>query len=280
MSVSRPESPPHGPASRSAAVGRFSAVKLPPLVLIALAGKLVGVALWWLAGLPLTGALFFFGPDPFVLYALFAPSAQALCRTYTHFATLRNEVWLTIDDGPDDHDTPRILDLLDRHGARATFFVIGERAARQPGLVAEILRRGHEIAHHSHTHPIKNFWCASWSRVARELDLGLDALRHAGAQPRWFRAPVGIKNPWLAQALDLRGLSHVGWRLRSGDCSERSPERIVASVMSRMRRGDIVLMHEGPSVAPEVRVRAIALFLEACAAREFRCVLPAATQLR
>lgn len=270
MSVSRLESPPRGPA----------ALKLPPLVVIALAAKLVGVALWWPAGFPLAGAALFFAPDPFVAYALFAPSAQALCRTYTHFATPRDEVWLTIDDGPDEHDTPRILDLLEQHDARATFFVIGERAARHPALVAEILRRGHEIAHHTHTHPTKDFWCASWTRLARELDLGLGALRQAGVQPRWFRAPVGIKNLRLAQALELRGLNHVGWSVRSGDCSEPVPERIVDFVLPRLRRGDIVLMHEGPSVALAVRVRAISLFLDACTAREFRCVIPSASQLR
>lgn len=253
---------------------------LPLLLQFALVSKGVAVALWWLAASPLWAAVAFFALDPLVLYALFAPSAQALCRTYTRFVTEREEVWLTIDDGPDAQDTPRILDLLDRHAARATFFVIGERVTRHPELITEILRRGHEVAHHTHTHPTKNFWCASWARLSRELDLGLDALRQAGVQPRWFRPPVGIKNLRLAPALQLRGLVYVGWRVRSGDCSERVPERIVASIMRRLQRGDIVLMHEGPSVAAEVRVRAISLFLDACAARGFRCVLPTAPQLR
>jgi peptidoglycan/xylan/chitin deacetylase (PgdA/CDA1 family) len=222
----------------------------------------------------------FFGPDPFVLYAVFAPSAQGVCRTFTHFATERPSVWLTIDDGPDDHDTPRILDLLDHHRARATFFVVGERAARRPDLVQEIVRRGHQIGHHTHTHPAGTFWCATPGRLARELDEPLSILHRAGIRPQLFRPPVGIKHLFLAGALARRKLSCVGWTLRSGDCHSTSAERLVTGMARQLRPGAIILVHEGPSVSPTVRIKGIALLLDAIAARRLTCELPEFAQLR
>src|SRR5512133_1012228 len=197
--------------------GRSVLQILRPLVITAIAAKIVAVGAWVFAQ---RGAalVLFFGPDPFVLYALFVPSAQGLCRVFTHFVTQRRAVWLTIDDGPDENDTPQILDLLDQYRARATFFVIGNRAARRPDLLREIVRRGHQIGHHTHTHPAGSFWCASPHRLSIELDRTLDVLREVGVRPEFFRAPVGIKHLFLAHALTLRQLQCVGWTIRSGDC--------------------------------------------------------------
>ena len=255
-------------------------MKLPPLLVFALAAKVTASALWLAGVKPRLAAVCFFGPDPFVLWALLAPSAQGLVRVFTHFATDQREVWLTIDDGPDPDDTPRLLDLLDRHGAKATFFVIGERAARHPKLVREIVRRGHEVAHHTHSHPLTTFWCASPTRLESELDRGMAALRECGVRPRWFRPPVGIKHLLLARALAARDLRCVGWTVRSGDCRVTSPEALAAAVTPRLRAGAIVLLHEGPGVTANVRVTGIARVLEACAAQGFACVIPQAEQLR
>lgn len=255
-------------------------MKLPPLLAFALLAKVAAVALWLAGAKSWLVAAFFFGPDPFVLYALFVPSAQGLGRVFTRFATDRRELWLTIDDGPDPDDTPKILDLLDRHGAKVTFFVIGERAARWPELVREIVRRGHEIGHHTHTHPARSFWCASPRRLNAELDLALGKLSEIGVRPRWFRAPVGIKNLILSPALAARDLQCVGWTIRSGDCRSRSPAALVAANTERLRPGAIVLLHEGPSVPAAVRVAGIAQLLDAIAEQEFVCIIPPADRLR
>ena len=84
------------------------------------------------------GAILFFAPDPWVFLQFFLPSAQGFGPAITSFETERREVWLTIDDGPDPSSTPRVLDLLRKHGARATFFVIGEQVARHPELARRI----------------------------------------------------------------------------------------------------------------------------------------------
>lgn len=242
-------------------------------------GKIAGVVWWiWRPWTPV-GALFFFGPDVFVLYHLFVPSGQWFARVVTSFRTDQRHVWLTIDDGPDAEDTPRILELLERHRAYATFFVVGERVARWPRLIGEIARRGHEIAHHTHTHPAGTFWCASPRRLRRELDDGLAVLRSAGARPHRFRPPVGIKNVFLAAALKKRDLLCVGWTIRSGDCLGRRAEDVVENVMRQVRPGAILLLHEGRSVPANLRVKTIALLLESLAAQGYRCVIPEAEQL-
>jgi len=253
---------------------------LRAMLLVSAAGKSVAAGLWAFTSWRLPAVACFFLPDLFILHQVFAPSAQGLCRVFTRFETGRREIWLTIDDGPDEIDTPRILGLLDRHQARATFFLVGERAARHPDLAAEILRRGHQVGHHTQTHPMAAFWCAPPARVRAELDDGLHALRRAGANPRWFRPPVGIKNLFLAKALQERGLQCVGWDVRSRDTTSRDPARVAARVMRAVRPGSIVLMHEGPWLDPQVRVRALELVLDQLAARRIACVLPAEEDLR
>jgi peptidoglycan/xylan/chitin deacetylase (PgdA/CDA1 family) len=208
------------------------------------------------------------------------PSGQALGQVFTRFETARQEIWLTIDDGPHEEDTPRLLDALDRFQAKATFFLIGERAARHPSLVAEILRRGHEVAHHTHTHPARTFWCAGPARVRRELDDALAAYARADAHPRRFRSPVGIKNFFLSGELKKRRLACIGWSVRSYDSTSRDPALVVKRVMAQLQPGRIVLMHEGDWLDARVRVRAVELLLAALQARNYACVLPAGEQLR
>lgn len=254
---------------------------MPRTLLILFAVTKIAAVIMWVAGYErLAAVVLFFALDGWLGYHLFVPSAQGICRSVSRFETTRPEIWLTIDDGPDPHDTPRILDLLDRHGARVTFFVIGQLAEKYPELIAEILRRGHQVAHHTHTHPARTFWCASARRVRAELDRALTALAHAGARPRWFRCPVGIKNLFLAAELEKRGLRCAGWSVRSYDTSSRDPALVVARVMAEVHPGAIVLVHEGERLHETVRVRAVEILLDALAARNFSCVVPDETQMR
>lgn len=251
------------------------------LLLLVILGKAAAITAWLLGLIAFWSALAcFFGFGLIMLYHLLVPGAQGLGRVYTRFVTDQPEIWLTIDDGPDETDTPRILDLLEKNGARATFFLVGERAARLPHLVEEILKRGHAIGHHSHTHPAGTFWCASPGRLQRELDDALNFFAAHRLRPQWFRAPAGIKNLFLDRALRERALACVGWSVRSWDTVRRDPRRVVDGVMRRIRPGAIVLMHEGRRIHPSVRGHAIAGLLSALRARGFACVLPDASQLR
>lgn len=247
------------------------------LLIVNLAGKVM--ALFVCRTSPGTALALWFGPDALLAYHVFAHQAQGLVRSAQRFTTEKREVWLTIDDGPDPADTPRILELLARHDAHATFFVIGQNAAAHPGLIRAIAAAGHEVAHHTQTHPLAWFWCASPGKVRYELDAGFDGLRTAGVRPSRFRSPAGIKNLWLAAALRRRGLTCIGWSVRGLERRHRDPESVAARVLRGVRPGAILLMHEGPRVPPVIRITAIGRVLEQLSRRGYRCVVPAAERL-
>lgn len=199
------------------------------------------------------------------------------------FVSTGNEVWLTIDDGPDPEDTPRLLDLLDGAGARATFFVRGDRAEAHAGLVHEIIARGHGVANHTYSHPQFSFWCASPRRAAAEIDRCTAVLREiTGRTPIWFRAPVGMANPFVHIALRARGLRLVGWSDRGFDTIKGSaPAAIVRRIFRGLRPGGIVLLHEGrrSAAGERINVAAMRLLLAALAARGWRATIPSDSQL-
>jgi peptidoglycan/xylan/chitin deacetylase (PgdA/CDA1 family) len=247
------------------------------LVIINLAGKLAALVVMTTA--PVAAAALWFGPDLLLAYHVFVHEARGVLHMHQRFATERREVWLTIDDGPDPEDTPRILELLAAHDAQATFFVIGENAARHPSLIRDIVAGGHEVAHHTHTHPLASFWCASPARVARELDVALVALREAGVQPVRFRPPAGIRNLWLASALRARGLTCIGWSARALERSAGDAGMAADRVVRGLAPGAILLLHEGPRVPAPIRVEAIRRVLTQLQEQDYRCVVPAPARL-
>ena len=221
----------------------------------------------------------FFLPAPWYAFQILKPSARGLGPVVTHFATGRREVWLTVDDGPDPESTPKVLDLLEAHGARATFFLIGEKVRRHPELVAEILRRGHTVGNHTQTHPCSWFWIASAKKTAAEIDACADALGDAGARDvRWFRSPVGLKNHALHPLLAQRGLDLVLWSARGFDTICRDPAKVIGRIAADLQPGTILLVHENlpdPSLRAELFNR---LFCHL--AREgYACIIPPAAAL-
>jgi peptidoglycan/xylan/chitin deacetylase (PgdA/CDA1 family) len=208
------------------------------------------------------------------------PNFQGLCDVVTGYEGEGRTVWLTIDDGPDPSDTGRILALLETYNAKATFFMIGARAERHPELVRRVVEAGHTIGCHSFSHPKATFWFAGRRRVARELDRSIAVLAKAGAQVQLYRSPVGIKNISLRRCLRERGLTCVGWTLRSGDGLGKNPVSIIQHVLRRVRPGSIILMHEGENVAAAVRVSAIEGVLRGLQQKGYRCVVPDSTALR
>jgi peptidoglycan/xylan/chitin deacetylase (PgdA/CDA1 family) len=247
------------------------------LVIVNLAGKAAAILVGRTA--PVTALALWFGTDGLLAYHLFVPGAQGLVRMHRRFATTQREVWLTIDDGPHPESTPRMLELLAAHGARATFFVIGENAALHPGLIRAITAAGHEVAHHTHTHPLGTFWCAAPARVGRELDAGLEALRLAGVSPARFRPPAGIKNLWLAGALRARGLTCVGWSARGLEHWPGDAEAVANRVLRQLAPGAILLLHEGPGVPAAIGLHAIRRVLERLREHGYVCVVPGPDQL-
>ncbi|WP_437733450.1 polysaccharide deacetylase family protein [Sorangium sp. So ce1335] len=154
-------------------------------------------------------------------------------------------VALTFDDGPSPEHTPRVLDLLDAAGVKATFFVIGRKAEAHPELVREIAARGHAIGLHSHAHD-RLFSLRSARYVERDLRQGLDVIERAtGERPSLFRPPVGHTSPRIARAVDALDLDVIGWSARGFDgLGGASPERVAARIIPGLRDGAIVLLHD------------------------------------
>jgi len=232
---------------------------------------LVALVWWqlgWKAGLPLllaSHALF--------LLPVFLPNSRFYAPVLARLPG--PAVWLTIDDGPSD-DTLAILDALDRHDARATFFMVGARAAARPELVREVLRRGHGLGNHSQSHPQARFWALGPRALAREIgDCQQVLAAIAGAPPRWYRSVVGMTNPFVAAVLHRHGLARVGWSARGFDGVGCTPETVVARIASGLVPGAIVLLHEGAAHGHNVAI--VEAVLRQLQARGLRARLPLET---
>ncbi|MEK7949274.1 polysaccharide deacetylase family protein [Luteolibacter soli] len=160
------------------------------------------------------------------------------------------DMLLTIDDGPDPDDTPAILDLLDQHGRKAVFFVIGEKVRRFPELAQEIVRRGHELGNHTMTHPVGFFWSYGPVRTRREISECQRAIEETtGVKVRFFRAPAGHRNWFTHPVLRELGLELVGWRKRAYDTVRSDVDGIVRDLTDGAKDGDILLLHEATTTA-------------------------------
>ncbi len=175
-------------------------------------------------------------------------------RRLPEAAARRREVALTLDDGPDPVVTPQVLDLLDQHEARATFFCIAEQAARHPQLCREIVARGHSVQNHSHRHR-HTFSLLGPGAYARELQRSQDTLAQiTGRRPAYFRAPAGFRNLFLAPVLDAHGLLLVSWTRRGYDTARRDPQGVMRRLTRGLAAGDILLLHDrGSATAPSGR---------------------------
>jgi peptidoglycan/xylan/chitin deacetylase (PgdA/CDA1 family) len=196
-------------------------------------------------------------------------------------AAARNEVSLNFDDGPDPEVTPRVLDLLDRHRARASFFCIGEKAAAFPELVREIARRGHSVENHSHSHP-NAFAFYGLARLRREVDAAQATIAGlTGRAPEFFRAPAGFRSPLLDPVMAVCGLRYVSWTRRGFDAVDGNVRRVAARLTHGLAAGDVLVLHDrayrrGPAGEPAA-LAVLAAVLERIAAAGLTCVsLPAA----
>ena len=176
------------------------------------------------------------------------PRSQWLGPNWTRLpaaATARNEIALTIDDGPDPLVTPQVLDILDRYAARATFFCIGENAARYPELCREIVRRGHAVENHSQQHR-HHFSLRGPAGIRREVQAAQDTLTTiTGEKPVFFRAPAGLRNPFLDPVLARLGLRLASWSVRAFDTRVGDSERVRNKLLDGLQAGAILLLHDG-----------------------------------
>lgn len=237
--------------------------------------------LLWSKSIPLAIGILFIS-HMLILYPTLKPTSQWLGPVATSFQTAEKEVWLTIDDGPDPDDTPRILDLLDLHQGRATFFVKGSSVASRPDVAAEIVRRGHSLGNHSMTHPSGTFWCLPPASIAAEIDRCSEAVQGATeTRPTLFRAPVGMKNPFVHPLLATRAMQLIGWSARGFDGVRTDCDSIVSAILSGIRPGSIVLVHEGrrDHLGKAINYQIIERLVQRLSADGYSLVIPSVDRL-
>jgi len=215
----------------------------------------------WLIGVPLGIAA---GLAGVTAYGAVHPRAQLFGHTITRTEQAR-KLAITFGDGPNPAITPKLLDLLDRYKAKATFFVVGKYVRESPGLTKEILARGHTVGNHTETHP-NMFFCGP-EETRTELLRCSEAIGQATwEEPRWFRPPFGFRSPWLVPiALSYR-MRTVMWTLIPGDWRAKPAEWLIermkpisehAQTLSAKGKtspgathGDILCMHDGDYARP------------------------------
>ena len=176
------------------------------------------------------------------------PKSRVLGPNWTHLPpanAARGEVAITIDDGPDPHVTPQVLSQLAAHGAHASFFCVGERVERYPDLAREIVRGGHAIENHSQRHR-HLFSLLGPGAMEREIARAQDSIvRATGGVPSFFRAPAGLRNPFLEPILCRLELRLASWTHRGFDTVVGDANSVYRRLTHAVRGGDILLLHDG-----------------------------------
>jgi peptidoglycan/xylan/chitin deacetylase (PgdA/CDA1 family) len=184
----------------------------------------------------------------------------------------RQQVAITFDDGPNEPYTSQILDLLGRHDARATFFLLGRAVEQHPEVARRIGSLGHALGSHTYDHV--KLHRLSAAAMDAEIVRGEAALAAAGvAGSGLFRAPHGFKNPLLPGVLRRRGLQLIAWTHGVWDTDRPGADVIATRALRGLRDGTILLLHDGqPGTDRSQTVAALALILAACQRQGLKCV--------
>ncbi|AFL80421.1 putative xylanase/chitin deacetylase [Aequorivita sublithincola DSM 14238] len=161
-----------------------------------------------------------------------------------NYKTSEKYVSITFDDGPNPEFTPKVLTLLERREAKATFFLIGKNAEKHPEIVRQIIEEGHTIGSHSYSHS-KNFGFFSTEKVHNDLEKSNSILKEITRKElKMFRPPFGVTNPNIKKALRKTGHHSIGWSKRSLDTTNLSEEKILKRITTNLKKGDVILLHD------------------------------------
>ncbi len=183
-------------------------------------------------------------------YQSMAPTGQWYGRTFTGLGRGSKQLALTYDDGPNDPHTLRLLEVLAKHEVHATFFLIGRYVSQRPDIVRELVRAGHVIGNHTFTHPLLIF--KSSKQIETELMECQRALSDTvgfsdtvGLEAKLFRPPFGGRRPAVLRLARKLGLQLVMWNITGYDWNAPLAEQLERRVSSRIRGGDVILLHDG-----------------------------------
>lgn len=200
---------------------------------------LVGVGLlWW--GL-VFASLFFLSIALGVAFPRLGIHAAIVC----HVKTNSHCVALTFDDGPHPLHTRTVLNILDAYGAKATFFLIGAKAAAHPDLVREVIARGHQVENHSWAHE-RWFPLKAAEKLSSDLTRTSQTLEAiTGKPPKWLRPPFGVVSPLIAEGASRAGLCLCGWSASARDGTKlRKAQDALQSLSKGLKPGAILALHD------------------------------------
>jgi peptidoglycan/xylan/chitin deacetylase (PgdA/CDA1 family) len=188
-----------------------------------------------------------------MLIAKMPGMVQALFpRLLWHKGRDERVIYLTFDDGPTPGITDWVLDTLDAHGAKATFFCIGDKVGRHPETLARVADAGHTIGNHTQHH--RNLWRTPLGDWLADVAQCQSAIQSAiGLEPTLFRPPYGKITPRAASRLRPQ-FQVVMWDVICGDWNASlSPERVAAYATSGCRAGSILVMHDSDKAGPRMQ---------------------------
>jgi len=189
----------------------------------------------------------------FIVFLFFVQSLFLLCGEACSLKSVNAPIFyvptshkptlvLTFDDGPNPKTTPKILDCLKKHNVKAVFFVVGRNAARFPRLLKRIVEQGHELANHSYSH--KSFGKISDEFQTKEIESTNKLIFPYQKEVRWFRPPYGYRGKNLTKRLRGIGMRMVMWSIDPFDWKRPTPAVICRRVLSKLRNGSIILLHD------------------------------------
>ncbi len=154
----------------------------------------------------------------------------------------KKQIALTFDDGP-YNNTNKILEVLSKHNVRATFFLIGKNAEKNPDIVKLIDKQDCIIANHSYSHTNK-FPLQKSKKIAQDIEKCNQVISEIiGKRPALFRPPFGVTNPMIAKAIEKTGMISVGWSIRSYD-TVRNINKATSFIKKKYKNGDVILLHD------------------------------------
>lgn len=153
------------------------------------------------------------------------------------------EIHLTFDDGPNPATTPRLLELFEEEGVKATFFVIGEQVEKHEDLLLEVSRKGHSIGNHTYSHQFLPL--LTTKRLEKEILSTNQRIKDiTGESPKLFRPPFGIVDKKTHALLNEQGMKTVYWSAFSEDWRQIGERSVVDRLSKYAAPGGIMILHE------------------------------------
>lgn len=166
-------------------------------------------------------------------------------------ATTEKKVLLTFDDGPHNPNTTMVLAVLKKHDVKALFFVIGKNIEGNETILKQLVDEGHQLANHSYSHA---FWFDVWrtKKVTADIAACQQLINAYQVSTKLFRPPYGVTNPNIAKAVKKLNLQSIGWNIRSYDTSTNDIEKITQRILSQLKPGAIILLHDRLEYMPQL----------------------------